>query len=64
MLETHLLPLAQVIESIFYLYRATKDPKYREWGWAMFQAFERYCKQEAGYAGVVDVMQVAHGTRY
>ena len=51
----------QVIESIFYMYRATKDPMYRDWGWAMFQAFQRHCKQQVGYSGVEDVMQVGRG---
>ena len=35
----------------------TKDQQYREWGWKIFQAFERYTKvQEGGYSSVNDVM--------
>lgn len=27
----------EVIESYFYMWRITKDPKYREWGWEAVQ---------------------------
>lgn len=36
------------MESLFYLYRLTKDKKYRDWGWDIFQAFEKYSKVEGG----------------
>ena len=26
-------------ESVFYLWRTTKDPKYREWGWKIFKVY-------------------------
>lgn len=29
--------LAEAVESWFYLWRITKDPKYREWGWKFFE---------------------------
>ena len=29
---------------MFVLWRVTLKPRYREWAWAMFQAFERHCK--------------------
>lgn len=46
----------EVIESFFYLWRYTKDWKYRMWGWEIFQAIEKWCKTESGgYAGVKDV---------
>ncbi len=39
------------MESLFYLYRLTKDERYREWGWNIFQAFEKYTKLDgSGYA--------------
>jgi mannosyl-oligosaccharide alpha-1,2-mannosidase len=25
------------VESYYYLWRLTKDPKYREWGWELVQ---------------------------
>lgn len=32
------------MESLFYMYRFTKDPKYREWGWEILQSFNKYTK--------------------
>ena len=42
----------EAIESIFYLWRYTHDPKYREWGWHMFQALERHQRRRYGYTGL------------
>ena len=39
----------------FYMWRYTKDPKWREYGWEAAQAYEKYCKTPAGYAGIRDV---------
>ena len=38
------------------MYRATKDPKYREWGWEIFQAFEKHTRIESGYTSISNVM--------
>ena len=38
----------EAIESVFYLYRFTRDPIYREWGWKMFLAFETHCRVAGG----------------
>ncbi len=44
------------MESLFYLYRLTKDRRYQEWGWQIFQAFEKHAKLEpSGYASLSDV---------
>lgn len=41
----------ETVESLFYLYRLTKDQRYRDWGWNIFQAFEKHAKvKKAGYA--------------
>lgn len=46
----------ETVESLFYLYRLTKDERYREWGWKIFQAFETHTKvQEGGYACLKNV---------
>lgn len=48
----------EAVETFFYLWRATKDPIWREHGWAVLQAFNRCCKIETGgYVGVRDVRQ-------
>jgi mannosyl-oligosaccharide alpha-1,2-mannosidase len=42
----------EVIESIFYMWRITHDPKYREWGWNIVQSIEKFCRDEVGYHGI------------
>ena len=52
----HNLLRPEAIEAIFYMWRFTKDPKYREWGWRMFVAFERFCRvPSGGHVGIRDV---------
>uniref|UniRef100_F6VNW9 alpha-1,2-Mannosidase n=2 Tax=Ciona intestinalis TaxID=7719 RepID=F6VNW9_CIOIN len=43
-LDRHNLLRPETVESLFYLWRITKDTKYRDWGWDIVQAFERYTK--------------------
>jgi mannosyl-oligosaccharide alpha-1,2-mannosidase len=45
----------EVIEAYFYLWRVTRDPKYREWAWDAAMAIEKFCKTESGYSGISDV---------
>jgi len=50
----HNLLRPEAVEAIFMLHRVTGDPKYREWGWEIFQAFDKHCKvgvEEGGRAG-------------
>ncbi len=42
--DTHNILRPETVESLFYLWRATKDPVYREWGWRIFEAFERHSR--------------------
>ena len=46
----------EAVETYFYLWRATKEEKYREWAWEVFTAIEAQCKREAGYVGLKNVM--------
>ena len=48
----------ETVESLMLLWRLTKKEKYRDWGWSIFQAFERHCRTDAGYAGLKDVRRV------
>lgn len=50
----------ETTEGVFYLWRVTKNPKYREWGWKIFVAMEKHCRTPLGYAGLNDVTNV-HG---
>ncbi|GIL55013.1 hypothetical protein Vafri_10677 [Volvox africanus] len=63
-LENFLRP--EVAESLFYLWRATGDPIYREWGWNMFRAYERWCRVSTGGYQVlsnVDTVPPAAGNK-
>ncbi|KAL6307730.1 glycoside hydrolase [Sparassis latifolia] len=46
----------ETVESLFIAFRLTGDPKYREYGWNIFQAIEKHCRVESGgYASVLNV---------
>ena len=52
----HNLLRPETIEAFFYLWRFTKDARYREWGWEIFSAFERHCRvPSGGYSGLKNV---------
>ena len=52
----HNLLRPETVESLFYMWRFTKDPKYREWGWKAFLGFEKYTKvATGGYSGIKNV---------
>lgn len=42
----------EVLESIWYMWRLTGNPKYRRWGWRIFTAYERHARVQHGYGGV------------
>ncbi|ETI29300.1 hypothetical protein G647_01753 [Cladophialophora carrionii CBS 160.54] len=42
--DVHNLQRPETVESLFYMYRITKDRKYRQWGWEMFEAFREHTK--------------------
>lgn len=50
----HLRP--EIIESAYYLYHYTGDPEYRRMGEKMFDDFVKYCRADAGYAALADVI--------
>ncbi|CAH1422952.1 unnamed protein product [Lactuca virosa] len=45
----------ETVESLFYLWRLTGNKTYQEWGWDIFQAFEKNSRVESGYVGLKDV---------
>ena len=45
----------EYVESLFILYRITKDEIYRERAWDAFQMIEKYCKYSQGYTSLNDV---------
>src|SRR5213596_3454770 len=50
----HLRP--EIIESTYYLYHYTRDGQYRQMGEKMFNDFVKYCRTDAGYAALADVV--------
>nr|VZH95289.1 unnamed protein product [Spirometra erinaceieuropaei] len=45
----------ETVESYFYMWRLTKDDKYRKWAWELVEALEKQCRTDAGYSGISDV---------
>lgn len=57
--DRHNLLRPETVESLFVLHRITGDPKYREWGWQIFQAFEKHTKVDSGgYSSLDDVTRI------
>ncbi|KAG9295329.1 hypothetical protein G9A89_013358 [Geosiphon pyriformis] len=62
--QTHNQLRPETIESFYYLWKITGDLKYREWGWTIFEAFEKYAKLEDGaYFELQDVRNVTSAKR-
>lgn len=54
--DRHNLLRPETIESLYYMWKITKDKKYQEYGWKIFEAFEKYTKIESGgYSSIGDV---------
>jgi ER degradation enhancer, mannosidase alpha-like 2 len=50
----HLRP--EIVESTYYLHHFTRDPQYRRMGEKIFDDFVKYCRVDAGYAALQDVI--------
>jgi glycosyl hydrolase family 47 len=46
----------EIVESTYYLYHYTHDEKYLAMGRTMFRDFVRWCRTDAGYAALSDVV--------
>ena len=55
--EKYYILRPEVVESYFYLWRLTKDVKYRDWAWDAAQALEKHCRTDSGFSGLKDVYQ-------
>ncbi|GIY29886.1 mannosyl-oligosaccharide alpha-1,2-mannosidase IA [Caerostris darwini] len=56
--EKYYIQRPEVIESYFVLWRVTKDPKYRQWGWEAAQAIDKHCRVDGGFSGLKNVYMV------
>lgn len=50
----------QAIESFFILYKTTGNVKWRERGWEIFQAIQKYAKTKHGYGSISNVNLPPH----
>jgi hypothetical protein len=46
----------EIVESTYYLYSKTKDPKYLAMGKEMFDDLVKYCRTDVAYAGLKSVV--------
>lgn len=46
----------EIVESTYYLYHYTKDPRYLAMGKQMFDDFVKYCRTDVAYAGLKSVV--------
>ena len=54
--DSHYLLRPEAVESFFVLHQITGDPIYREWGWEVFLAIERFCKLPVAYGSYTNVL--------
>ncbi|QSS54594.1 mannosyl-oligosaccharide 1,2-alpha-mannosidase [Histoplasma capsulatum var. duboisii H88] len=64
-LDAHNRQRPETIESLFMMWRITEDPMYREWGWEIFEAFEKYTipSHGEGYVSLGNVNSIPPATR-
>lgn len=54
--DRHNLLRPETIESLYYMYKITNNKQYQEYGWKIFESFEKYTKIESGgYSSISDV---------
>lgn len=53
----------KLLETWYYAYHATKNPKYREWMWDAFLAMNTFCRTATGFSAIQDVNQPGGGTK-
>ncbi|CCG85113.1 protein of unknown function, partial [Taphrina deformans PYCC 5710] len=56
--DRHNLMRPETVESLFVMWRLTRDETHREWAWLIFVAFEKYLHvgKDQGYTSIEDVM--------
>ena len=45
----------ETVESLFYMWRLTKNEKYRAWGYNIFKSIQKHCYAKFGYAALKNV---------
>jgi mannosidase alpha-like ER degradation enhancer 2 len=54
--DAHYVLRPEIIESAYYLYHYTKDPKYLKMGEAFYNGLVNYCRAKSGYAALKNVI--------
>lgn len=63
--DAHNLLRPETVESLFILSRVTKDPIYKDWGWEIFEAFEKHCRvPTGGYSSLHSVKNIPVSFRF
>lgn len=57
--DRHNLMRPETVESLFVMWRITRDEKYRDWAWKIFTAFETYSHvgEGQGFTSLANVME-------
>ncbi|CAH1112085.1 unnamed protein product [Psylliodes chrysocephalus] len=58
--DAHNLLRPEFIESLWYMYQFTGNTTYQDWGWKIFQGFEKYTKVTNGYTSIGNVRNTAN----
>ncbi|XP_026067299.1 mannosidase, alpha, class 1B, member 1b [Carassius auratus] len=59
--DRHNLLRPETVESLFYMYRITKDKKYQQWGWEILQNFNKHTRvPTGGYTSINNVRDPAN----
>ncbi|TRY94047.1 hypothetical protein DNTS_011954 [Danionella cerebrum] len=59
--DRHNLLRPETVESLFYLYRLTKEKKYQQWGWEILQSFNKHTRvPTGGYTSINNVRDPAY----
>lgn len=53
--DAHTLLRPEFVESLWYMYQITGNTTYQEWGWQIYQGFEKYAKTPLGYTSLANV---------
>jgi mannosyl-oligosaccharide alpha-1,2-mannosidase len=53
--ERYYMLRPEVVESYFYMWRLTKDQRYRDWAWEATMGLQNHCRTETGFSGIRNV---------
>ena len=58
--DNHNLQRPETVETLFYMWRITRNEMYREWGWEMFKSFVHYTRADgdAGFTSLAHANEI------